>query len=147
MKAESYKLSSDDSKLVFSFFSIGKRGIIPKVVVYEPIDDMVFNLAFGDFNIETKTLDDLIVSNNGDTRKVLSTVINTLYYFFENHPNALVLLKGSTELRTKLYQRIIKTYKSDFDNKFVITGMLSEVDKFKTIDFNENYVQFCIKAI
>lgn len=114
MEAGGYNLSSDNSKIVFSFFSIGKRGIIPKVVIYEPIDEMVFNLAFGDFNIETETLDDLVVSNNGDTRKVLLTVINTLYYFFEKHPKALVLLKGSTEVRTKLYQRIIKTYKSEF---------------------------------
>jgi hypothetical protein len=40
----------------------------------------VFNLAFGDYDESIKTINDLSVSNNGDSIKVLSKVASRVYF-------------------------------------------------------------------
>jgi hypothetical protein len=42
----------------------------------------VYNLGFGDCNEEHGTIDDLPITNNGDSLKVLATVASTVYAFF-----------------------------------------------------------------
>ncbi len=148
LQTETYNLSSDTSQVVFTFFSIGRKGIITKVVVYEHINENNFNLAFGDYNSVTQTIDDLSVSNNGDLSKVLATVIKTMDMFFIKHPNATIFLKGSTSTRTKLYQRIITNNAKEVEKKYKIMGIeLENETNYLPIDFLKNYVQFCIKRI
>ena len=62
----------------------------------------IYNLGFGDYNAETKTIDDEIITNNGDSLKVLATVASTVYAFTEKYPDALVFATGSNNLRTRL---------------------------------------------
>jgi len=38
----------------------------------------LYNLAFGDKNIDTGKIDDLVISNNGDSEKVLTSQRNGL---------------------------------------------------------------------
>jgi hypothetical protein len=108
MNTEGYDYQKQANNLIYVFYSIGTVGIIPKVVVYEKIEGQLFNLAFGDYNIKTGELDDEAVSNNGDMIKVLATVIQTIRDFFNLYPNATVMIRGSTTLRTKLYTKIIR---------------------------------------
>ena len=85
---------------------------VEKIVLYEEINEGVFNLAFGDKDITTGHINDRIVTNNGDTEKVLATVISTVYTFFDKNPNAYIFATGSTHTRNRLYRRGIQsTYK------------------------------------
>ncbi len=108
MKSEIYEISHLEGDLLYLFFSIGKNGIVPKVIEYECIDTDIYNLAFGDLDILTNSVNDNVVTNNGDTIKVISTVIQTIPLFFKIQPNATVLFTGSNATRTKLYNRILK---------------------------------------
>jgi hypothetical protein len=96
------KLKSEISN-TFEFFSEGKNGKIRKVVVFQKIADGIFNLAFGDKIEETGTLDDKNVSDNGDTEKVLATVVLTIFMFTDKYPDAYIFATGSTPARTRLY--------------------------------------------
>jgi len=47
-------------------------------------------------------------SNNGDGKAVLAAVIESINLFFEKYPHSKIIISGSNEIRTRLYQRIIK---------------------------------------
>lgn len=107
MNKNFYPLEANASRMEFEFVSEGPNGNIKKAVVYTPIreDGITFyNLGFGDVNAKTGKLDDLSKSNNGDRNKVLTTVARTVLEFTRCLPNAIVVAKGSTPSRTRLYQ-------------------------------------------
>jgi len=96
---------SEEQLTFFEFISEGSKGRIKKVVQYsETSTKNVFNLGFGDLDEKTKGIDDLSVTNNGDSLKVLATVASTVYAFIEKHPEAWILATGSTSVRTRLYR-------------------------------------------
>ncbi len=75
MKLDKYELKSGEQLEVFEFVSIGQKGKIPKIVQYTPTNYKdLYNLGFGDKNIETGEIDDSVISNNGDSEKVLATL-------------------------------------------------------------------------
>ncbi|TAF73926.1 MAG: hypothetical protein EAZ53_11005 [Bacteroidetes bacterium] len=147
MKNETYEISHLEGDLLYMFFSIGKNGIVPKVVEYQCVDKDVYNLAFGDLDIINNTVNDKIVTNNGDTIKVISSVIQTIPLFFKIHPKATVLFTGSNILRTKLYNRILKMYINDFCDLYEINGIVEGEKSFSKFDISKNYNQFSIKLI
>jgi hypothetical protein len=84
MKIDKYELKSGEQLEVFEFGSIGQKGRIPKIVQYTPTNYKdLYNLGFGDKNIETGEIEDNVISNNGDSEKVLATVVATLYAFID----------------------------------------------------------------
>jgi Family of unknown function (DUF6934) len=152
MKLDKYELKSGEQLEVFEFISVGGKGRIPKIVQYSPTNYKdLFNLGFGDKNIETGEIDDTVISNNGDSEKVLATVVATLYAFFDKHKETMVYATGSTKSRTRLYRMGITKYIDEIIKDFEIYGELEngweefqkEVDyesflvKLKTVD-NEN---------
>ncbi len=83
MKVEKYHLKSENTLTYFEFISVGSRGAIRKMIEFQTTSSPgLYNLAFGDKNPGTGGLDDLAISNNGDTEKVLGTVVAALYAFF-----------------------------------------------------------------
>jgi hypothetical protein len=83
MKIEKYHLKSDHTLSYFEFISVGSKGAIRKMIEFQTTSvPGLYNLAFGDKNPATGELDDLAISNNGDTEKVLGTVVSALYVFF-----------------------------------------------------------------
>lgn len=85
MRIDSYALKAGSEPTVFEFISKGPKGAIQKLILFQETDNPnLFNLAFGDKNIDTGDLNDLVVSNNGDTDKVLATVAEAVYAFFKN---------------------------------------------------------------
>lgn len=144
MQAEPYDFGFDRKNLIYTFFSIGKRGIIPKVVAFELTAPNHFNLAFGDFDIQTQTFDDKVVSNNGDTVKVLTTVIQIIIDFFNNNPFAVLDIQGSTSTRTRLYQKIIKDNLEEIETNFRVLAFLEESEKPELPNFSKNYLSFQI---
>ena len=92
-----YELTANTKLTVFEFISSGNKGDIVKVVQYSETNLKDFyNLGFGDKNSETGEIDDKIVSDNGDGRKVLATVVATVYAFTERYPDSWVYAVGST---------------------------------------------------
>jgi len=106
MDFESYPITRVPENYFYEFFSQGPKGLIKKVVQYHRIeewDEMIFNLAFGDWNEQTRRIDDKIKSNNSDREKVLATVAATVIQFTDDHPEAIIYIEGSTPARTRLY--------------------------------------------
>ena len=97
MKLPKYPLSSSDKFLTFEFISEGKKGLIHKLVSYQPTNHKdIYNLAFGDKNHATGDIDDTVISNNGDSEKVLATVVASLYAFTDKYPDVWIYATGST---------------------------------------------------
>lgn len=127
MKQPKYLYRSEELFLFYQFTSEGPKGLIKKVVEYtETSTENVYNLGFGDYVEATKSIDDLSVTNNGDSLKVLATVASTVYAFTEKHPNAWIVATGSTAVRTRLYRMGITNNLTEISEDFVIFGYNQE---------------------
>jgi len=143
MNLPQYKTNPDEDLHSFSFISEGKNGKIEKVIRYEKITDDVFNLGFGDKDPITGKINDKVVTNNGDTEKVLATVVSTVFTFTERNPNAYIYATGSNHVRNRLYRRGITKYLSEALDTFAIYGMLPN-QEFEIFNPNTDYVGFLI---
>ena len=120
MKLDRYELKAGRNLTTFEFLSEGQKGKIIKVIQFQRMNlPNLYNLAFGDKNSETGDLDDKVVTDNGDSEKVLATVVAAIYAFGDQYPDVWVYATGSTEARTRLYRMGINKYfdiaKADFD--------------------------------
>ena len=124
MKLPRYELKAEKSLMVFEFISEGTKGQIPKLIKYSEtnLKDM-YNLAFGDKHPETGEIDDKTISNNGDSEKVLATVVATVYAFSDKYPDSWIFATGSTKARTRLYRMGITRYIDEIKNDFEIFGL------------------------
>jgi len=144
MKLERYELKAEDSLMVFEFVSNGPKGRIPKLVKFSETNlKGLYNLAFGDKNLDTGDLNDLSISNNGDSEKVLATVVAAIYAFTDYYPNSFVYAIGSTKARTRLYRMGITKYLNDVTKDFHIYGLChDEWENFeKEIEYDAFLVQ------
>jgi hypothetical protein len=124
MKLPRYELKAEKSLMVFEFISEGKKGEIPKLIKYSKTNVKdIYNLAFGDKNQETGEIDDNVVSNNGDSEKVLATVVSTVYAFSDKYPDSWIFATGSTKSRTRLYRIGITKYIDEIKNDFELYGL------------------------
>lgn len=127
MNLERYPLTTQNNAVTFQFDSIGPKGIIRKIVQFQATSEPeLYNLAFGDVHPEFGELDDFAISNNGDSEKVLATVIGALYLFFDVHPDATVYAEGSTAARTRLYRIGISWFQEEAEQHFYVYGRLGE---------------------
>ena len=86
----------------------------------------MYNLGFGDYGETTKSINDLSVTNNGDSLKVLATVASTVYAFTEKYPEAWILATGSTSVRTRLYRMGITNNLAEISEDFIVLGYNSQ---------------------
>lgn len=125
MNIEKYALTAGSNQTVFEFVSEGHKGKIQKLILFQLLfEPNFYNLAFGDKNLLTGDLNDLAVSNNGDTDKVLATVVGALYVFFDEYPDAVVSARGSTPARTRLYRMGITRFYNEVKEDFVLYGKI-----------------------
>lgn len=124
MKYPRYEYSTEEELFFFEFESIGNNGKIKKIVQYTKMSVKGFyNLGFGDYNDETKEINDEIVTNNGDGLKVLATVVSTLYAFTGKYTEANVFATGSSEARTRLYRMGITNNLEELKEDFLVYGL------------------------
>jgi len=110
--------------MVFEFTSEGHRGEIHKLVKYSETNmKQLYNLAFGDLDPDTGDIDDTKVSNNGDSEKVLATVVSTLYAFTDKYPGRIVYATGSSRARNRLYRMGISKYFEEIKSDFEVYGL------------------------
>jgi hypothetical protein len=127
MKLPKYPLASSESLSTFEFISEGSKGLINKLVRYQPTNvKNVYNLAFGDKNQTSGEIDDKVVSNNGDSEKVLATVVATVYAFTDKYPDAWIYATGSTKARTRLYRMGITKFFEEIKEDFEVMGELND---------------------
>ena len=141
MKIEQYHLKSDNKLTYFEFISVGSTGAIRKIIEFQATATPgLYNLAFGDKDPETDELDDLAITNNGDTQKVLGTVVAALYAFFDKNPEASVYATGSTPARTRLYRMGITKFYDEIQNDFYLFGQIG--DKLYVFEVGKEYDGF-----
>ncbi|MDQ2864026.1 MAG: hypothetical protein M3R50_10360 [Bacteroidota bacterium] len=125
MKIDKYPVIVGETSMVFEFVSEGIRGNISKLVIYSETHLRNFyNLAFGDKDEITGQIDDKVITNNGDSKKVLATVSSTIYIFMEKYPDAMVFAMGSTKARTRLYRIGITNNLTEIQNDFDVYGLV-----------------------
>ncbi|WP_347230674.1 hypothetical protein [Chryseobacterium sp. Leaf394] len=130
--------------MTFEFISEGNKGLIHKLVRFQATNlKDVYNLAFGDKNLTTGDIDDKVISNNGDSEKVLATVVSTLYAFTDKYTDVWVYATGSTKARTRLYRMGITKFFSEVENDFEIFGQLQ--DDWDSFKIGIEYEGFLVK--
>lgn len=144
MNLERYGLEANSALTTFEFVSVGRKGEVVKVVQFQPteIPDL-YNLAFGDINSDTGGFDDRVVTDNGDSEKVLATVVTAVYAFVEHHPESWVYATASTPARTRLYQMGINKYFDLAESDFEIMG--EHQDKWERYERNRKYEAFAVR--
>lgn len=127
MKVEKYNLKTSAKGKRYEFISEGPRGAIRKLIEFQATHDPgLFNLAFGDKDPKTGEMDDLSVSDNGDTEKVLATVVAAVYAFCDQYPDAYVYAAGSTKARTRLYRMGITKHLEQMQQDYYMYGQKGE---------------------
>jgi hypothetical protein len=138
---ENIKTQRDYS--IFRFTSLGKRKII-KIVEFQKTAKMgVYNLAMGD-RADSHSYSDMEVSNNGDIRKVLTTVVNIVQIYTKKYPARSIFITGNTAIKISAYQRIIRMYYPIFISEFDIWGYIDEEVK-EPFNLKKDYVAFVVK--
>jgi hypothetical protein len=108
MQYEVYKdLYINEEFSVFDFFSIGKRGVVPKRIIFTTTKfEGIYSLTFGDLDLEGE-ISDYSISDNGDRNKILATVVHAIDTYLKAYPDRMIFFTGSTKVRTRLYRMVI----------------------------------------
>ena len=145
MRNERYLVKTSRASMTFDFVSEGPKGLIPKRVEYRQYgNENIYNLGFGDLNVETGEIDDTVVTDNNDSKKVLSTVASTVYTFTEKYSGAVVYAQGSNAVRTRLYRIGISNNLEELTEKFDVRGYLPNKG-WVVFEKNTDYLAFYIK--
>lgn len=147
MERYEYKKSSTFGQ--FYFYSHGPKGRIRKVVFYRQMATLngfhYYNVGFGDFDPKSGKINDLVVTDNKDREKVLATVVATAMDFTRSGRKFILIVRGSTPARTRLYQMKISLYHDNISQLFEIEGETgSSWEKFER---GKNYSGFRFKRI
>lgn len=125
MDLPKYNYEFNETYSVYEFVSEGPKGSVHKIVRYTKVDDNVFNLGFGDLDGQTGRVNDSVVTDTKDAAKVLATVAETVYAFYNHYPNAHVIIKGSTPSRTRLYKMAIVLHWHEISTALNVSGLLA----------------------
>lgn len=144
MEKPSYHLESSFDAEWHFFKSISEQKMIEKAVIFTPIDkeNGIYELIFGD--LENGIVNVKNVSHNQDTVRVLTTVIKTVYLFFERNPQKTVIFMGSSTARNRLYRGLISKLVDEAIDYFEVLGTNSDgLDE--VFVKNKDYFAFKIK--
>ena len=146
MNYPTYLLHASENVKFFEFVSDGVKGKIQKVIAYTETQTVnMYNLGFGDKDLDTGEIDDMVVSDNGDTALVLATVFKSLYLFTDEYPESWVVFTGSTESRTRLYRRLVSQNYDIIAQDFDVYGLIN--GKWTSFLNNESYQAFLLKRL
>jgi hypothetical protein len=146
MNLPRYDLKAEKSLLIFRFISEGPKGKITKLIKYSESNlKGYYNLAFGDTDDFLETINDTVISNNGDSNKVLATVIASVYVFTERYKDSWIYARGSTKARTRLYRIGITKYLNEIKKDYEIYGLLN--DNWENFETGIDYDAFLVKRI
>lgn len=143
MHYDQYEITPGDTAMVYEFVSQGLKGDVRKIVIYSPTSiPNFFNLGFGDKDELTGLPDDKVVTDNGDSFKVMATVASTLFSFTEEFPGAMIFASGSTKSRTRLYRIGISNNLETIGLDFQVYGCVD--DSWEEFVPNTEYKAFLV---
>jgi hypothetical protein len=144
MKLDRYELKAGRNLTTFEFLSEGPKGKIVKLIQFQEMNlPNLYNLAFGDKNPITSDIDDMTVTDNGDSEKVLATVVAAIYAFADKYPEAWVYATGATEARTRLYRMGINRYFDIAQEDFDIMGQFQ--NEWEWYEKGKSYQAFAVQ--
>ena len=147
MNLDSYNYQTNESFQSYEFESNGPNGLIKKIVSYNlagTVDgENYYNLGFGDVDDKTGDISDIVVSNNKDRNMVLATVAQTVLEFSNHHGKYFIYVKGSTPVRTRLYQMGVSGIWDEIKEDFELYGLKD--GEWKEFEKKVNYEAFLIK--
>jgi len=144
MNTYRYPLSAGKRLASYEFVSVGRNGHIKKLIYFTASNyENLYYLAFGDEDPETGQLDDLVISDNGDSESVLATVVAAVYAFTDKYPEAWVAATGSTDARTRLYRMGLSKHFDQVSNDFIILGQYN--DEWEPFAIGRNYEAFVVR--
>jgi hypothetical protein len=127
----------------------GPKGRIRKIVSYRylGVDKRFhyFNVGFGDFDPKSGKINDLIVTDNKDSEKILSTVAATAVEFTRTIRKCRLYIRGSTPARTRLYQMKISVHHTEISKLFEIQGETNR--GWEKFEKGKNYLSFRFERI
>jgi hypothetical protein len=125
MIKDAYPYFPIGDNLFYGFWSEGVKGRILKVIVFTfERRKRKWNLAFGDW--KNSGLDDKVVTNNQDVVKVIGTVAKVTYQFFDDYPNAVLVIDPVDEKRKKLYNIVFQRHFETIKKEFKIIGFIGD---------------------
>ncbi|MCF2498733.1 DUF6934 family protein [Dyadobacter chenhuakuii] len=101
-----YEFDSLNNATRFDFLSIGKKEIHKAVIYSQTADPQIFFLSLANV-LQDDSLDFVTISNNGDLKVVMATVVQTLMTFLDVYPTAMIAFTGNTPSRSRLYNILI----------------------------------------
>jgi hypothetical protein len=146
MNYESYSAASvADDFSSFDFISTGKKGNIPKRIVFIPTElPEVYVLIFGNI-IDNHEIDDFSINNNGDRNKILATIATAVDIYTQRHPERMIYFIGSTKERTRLYRMAIGLNLEELAQTFEIYAEPEGNSNFVPFHKNMKISAFLIK--
>ncbi|TAE18172.1 MAG: hypothetical protein EAZ95_05065 [Bacteroidetes bacterium] len=128
----------------YHFTSIGENGkSIEKVVAFQQMNMLLYNLALADYDVENDDYDDNANSNNYDMSKVFATIFRIVRDFLEEYPHYHIYIEGNSPIKKRLYQRIIKGNLISLQNNYSILGVISS-EAFEKFTPENEYNGFII---
>jgi len=144
MQLSRYKLRAEKSFTFFEFISEGPGGKIKKLVKFSETNLKGFyNLAFGDEDQQTGEINDMVISNNADSEKVLATVVASVYFFTTIYPESWVYATGSTKSRTRSYRMGIAKHLADIKKDYEMFGLSNS--RCENFEPGTDYEAFLVK--
>jgi hypothetical protein len=149
MNLPQYSVQVDPTFHRYQFTSVGPRGSIVKVIQFSKLADnpLVYNLALGDFNSITGKIDDDIISDNKDRDKILATVGFVVIDFCNHMPGAIVLAKGNTSVKRRLYQMQVASHFLEIQKSFYVYGIVENGEDIEFFEKNRIYEAILVKPI
>ncbi|MFN0050013.1 MAG: DUF6934 family protein [Cytophagales bacterium] len=144
MNKKGYLLIKNE-EFVYSFVSVGKNGEIIKVIIFQKIEPLVFNLVLSDFDPYTQLLLDNVVSNNNDIAKIMATVVQAVVLFLNSNINGTVYLEANSIQKNLLYNRIFTSYYIQMNENYLIRGQIGEKVEDYQIGKIYNSFYICLK--
>ncbi|MFP5042874.1 DUF6934 family protein [Parasediminibacterium sp. JCM 36343] len=143
MVLDRYEITAGQNLTTFEFLSEGRKGRILKIIQFQQMNlNNLYNLAFGDKNLITGEIDDKVVTDNGDSEKVLATVVSAIYAFADHYPDSWIYATGRTASRTRLYRMGINKYYETVVADFEIMGEYR--NEWESYEFGKDYQAFAI---
>ena len=146
MNLERYAYFVSDDFKNYAFYSSGPKGHIKKTVRFHEVsylNQIVYNLGFGDEDAVTGKIDDRVSSNNDDKDLVLATVASIINEFCTHYMDYYILIVGSTSSRTRLYQMAASRLLEHIKLNFNILGLKN--DQWSYFEHKKNYAGFLVK--
>ena len=142
-----YSFVVSDNRLAYSFYSLGPRGVIHKVIRYARLETdghVVFNLSLGDVDSETKQIREGVVSGNADKDRIFKTVAKTATLVCEDYPCAYIRIRGSSQSRNRLYQIAISRHLKQIRLQYDVYGLVGE--EWEVFRENQRYEGFLLHS-